>query len=76
MHRYVFIQVDLGRLPASFCGMMAPAVIHRDAAHQLRSNSHELILVLPVLIFLVGQAEEGFVHQRLGLQGVIGALAT
>jgi hypothetical protein len=56
--------------------MMAPAVIHRDAAHQLRSNSHELILVLPVLIFLVGQAEEGFVHQRLGLQGVIGALAT
>src|SRR5208282_2150751 len=69
-----FLQENLLEFVTAFLGVMAAAVVNQDAAHQLRRDAHELLLIFPVRLSLIGQAQIRFMHEGGGLQGVIAAL--
>src|SRR5207244_2535146 len=53
----------------------AARVVDEDAAHELRRHREEMGPPLPVDALLVDEVHPRLVHQRRGLQGVLGALA-
>jgi len=69
-----FFEENFLKIPAAFLGVMAPAVVDEDAAHQLCCDTQELLPVLPTNFSLIGEAEIGLMHQSGCLQGVIAAL--
>ena len=61
-------------VPATFCRLVAAAVIEQDAAHDCGRNSEELAPIFPLDSVLIDQAKISLMHQRGRLQGVIAAL--
>jgi hypothetical protein len=49
-------------------------MIHQDAPHRLSGYGEEMIAAFQVSLLLIDQAKVGFVHERGGLQRVIGTL--
>ena len=59
------------RAPA---GVVLACIVDQNLAHDVGRESDELGAAAPVDVF-ASEAEVGFVDQRCGLQGVVGALA-
>ena len=53
----------------------APGMVHQDPPHRHARDRHEVLPGLPRLVPLLHQAHVRLVHERRGLQRVIGALA-
>jgi hypothetical protein len=50
-------------------------LVHEDSAHQVGGNPEEVRPVLPLDRVLIDKLDVGLVHERGGLQRVVGALA-
>jgi hypothetical protein len=66
------LELDLHRAAAPLLAPPAARVIDQDPPHGARGHRHEVRLVLPRDVG-VDQTEVGLVHERAGLQRVIGA---
>jgi hypothetical protein len=71
IERLIHRHTDLSA--AAFGPLFAARVIYQNVAHDLRGQSKEVRLVLPVNRILSGQLQIGFVHERGGLQGMLRA---
>ena len=48
--------------------MARPRALHQDLPHRQRGNRQEVRAVLPRLVLFLAEPQEGFVHERGGLQ--------
>jgi len=56
-------------------GMFPAGVVDQDPAHRLGGSAKEMGAAIPIRIFVSGQAQPGFMHQRRWLERVAGRFA-